>query len=258
MLILKNYLIRAYRDKTTWIMMLIFPCVLIAIMTFVANTNAEGDFHIINGYNLFATETLVINVLLFQFLSGLYLTDFMYADFRSDMRWRLLAAPASLGKYVFNACIVNIIVAVVNSSVVLAFGYFVLNAHLGNLLMVAAALFTVALFITFLGMLLFMLIPKKSTTTALFFVIAFGQMLPLQFGIITLERGVLNIGNFIPLVAAFNAINYSSEMVVTFMGGVITPLDTDMTAALIHLGILAGYALIAALAVIIVGRKKPI
>ncbi|MCL1787432.1 MAG: ABC transporter permease [Defluviitaleaceae bacterium] len=258
MLILKNYLLRAYRDKTTIIMMLIFPCVLIAIMTFVANSNAEGTYHIIEGYNRFATSNLLMNVLLFQFLSGLYLTDFMYADFRSDMRWRLLAAPASLGKYVFNACIANVIIALVNSAVILVFGYFVLDAHLSNFIMVAAPLFTFALFLTLLGMLLFMLIPKKSTTTALFFALAFGQILPFQFGLLTITGGTLGFGNFLPIVAALNAIEYASNIRFGFADGSFYTASADMRGALIHLGILAGYTLIAALAVIIVGRKKPI
>ena len=258
MLILKNYLLRAYRDKTTIIMMLIFPCVLIAIMTFVSNANAVGYDHIINGYNVFATFNMVMNALLFQFLSGTYLTDFMYEDFRSDRRWRLLAAPVSLGKYVFIACIANVIIALANSAVILTFGYFVLDAHLSNLIMVVASLFTFSLFLTLLGMLLFMLIPKKSTTTALFFALAFGQILPFQFGIISTTRGVLGVGNFLPIIAASNAIEYASQMRFGFADGAYYLLDADMGGALVHLAILAGYAVITGLAVMIIGRKRPI
>jgi len=246
------------KDPMNLLMLILFPIGMVAIMTLVANNNVEGYDHIVNGFNRFATGNLTFNAVFFQFFCGLLVTDILYLEFRTDMRWRLMAAPKPFSRFVISAIIASIFVSIVNGIVVLAFGRFVFDAHLHNLLITSATLLTMGTFVTLVGVLCFMIFPKKGTTTAVMMAFAFAQMLPLQFGMISMERGTIGISNFIPVMTGVNAMQYSGQLLFDFVDGMPVHLETDMRMALIHLGILAGYTLILGIAVAIIGRKRKI
>jgi len=258
-MILKTYIIRTLKDPINLVMLILFPIVLISVMTFTANANVEGYNHIINGFNRFATSNVTFNAIFFQFFCGMIVTDTLYLEFRSDMRWRLMAVPKPFSRFIMSAIASSIFVSILNGAAILIFGRFVLNAHLHNLVITSVTLITAAVFLTLLGVLLFMIIPKKGTTTAIMFAFAFGQMLPLQFGMFNFEADAIGVGSFLPVMAGVRAMEHSGVMMAGFAdGNFVGMIDTDMRMALIHLGILAGYMIVTGIAVIIVGRRRPI
>jgi len=258
-MILKTYIIRTLKDPLNLIMLILFPIAMISVMTFAANANVEGYDHITNGFNRFATGNLTFNVVFFQFFCGMIVTDYLYLDFRSDMRWRLMATPKPFNRFLFSAIASSTFVSILNGAIILAFGRFALSAHLHNLLITGATLIILAVFLTMLGVLCFMFFPKKGTTTAVIMAFAFAQMLPIQFGMLRIEPDVIGAASFMPVVAGVRAMQHSGVMMAEFSDGeFIGMLDADMQMALIHLGILAGFMVVTAIVVAIMGRRRPI
>jgi len=244
------------KDPMNYIMLIIFPVILISVTTL--SVNVEGTDFLRYGFDPFATGQTSFNALFFQFFCGMIVADILYLEFRSDMRWRLMATPKPFSSFVRAGIAASIIVSIINGVVVFSFGRFVLNAHLHNLFISSVTLLTLAMFVTFIGVLCFMLIPKKSITTALIMVFAFAQLLPVQFNMINIDIGSIGLASFIPVVAANNAMMYSGIMMLEIIDGNIIWHDTDMRMSLIHLGILASYMLAAGIAIVILGRKRPI
>jgi len=257
-MILKTYIIRTLKDPINLVMLILFPIAMVSVMTFAANASVEGYHHIFNGFNLFATGNTSFNAVFFQFFCGLIVTDTLYLEFRSDMRWRLMATPNHFSKFIISAIISSILVSILNGAVILGFGRFVLNAHLHNIFITSATLIIMSIFVTLIGVLCFMIFPKKATTTAIMFVFAFAQMLPLQFGMLSIESGTVTPVSFLPVIAANNALVHSGQALSTFVEGNRVMLDTDIRTSLIHLAILLGYTLITGIAVAFVGRRRPI
>ena len=260
-MILAHYVLRSIKDRLNFIMCIAFPSVMITIMTMAANANA-GGLNIIDGINSSATSNTTFNAIFFMFFSAMIVTDYLYAEFRSDLRWRLMAAPVHFRKFIFSAIGASMIVTAINTTVVMLFGRFALGAYLHNIFVTSATLILLAVFVTFIGVLCFMLIPKKSTSNAILMAFAFAQLLPIQFGMLNIERGVIGVGSFLPVGAAVQAVTYAGTMMLDFLGagfadGVVR-LEADMRMALIHLGIVAGYAALAGIAVAIVGRTRKI
>ena len=260
-MILAHYVLRSVKDRLNFLMCIAFPSVMITIMTMAGNANADG-LNIIDGYNLSATNNATFNAIFFMFFSAMIVTDYLYTEFRSDLRWRLMAAPVRFRKFIISAIGASMIVTAINTTIVMLFGRFALNAYLHNIFVTSATLVLLAVFVTFIGVLCFMLVPKKSTSNAILMAFAFAQMLPLQFGMLSIERGVIGVASFIPVMAAVQAVTYAGTMMLDFLGtgfadGVVR-VDADMTMALTHLGIVAGYAALAAIAVAIAGRTRKI
>jgi len=231
---------------------------MITIFT-VAGNNATDGGRIINGFNVGATDNATFNAIFFMFFSGMIVTDYLYSEFRTDLRWRLMATPIRFSKFVTSAIVASMIVTIINTIIVLVFSRFVLDAYLHNIFITSAVLLTMGIFVTLFGVLCFMLIPNKGTTTAIIMAFAFLQLLPLQFNMIDPTRGVIGVANFLPVYAAGGAMMYSGGMWAQFVdGNFVGVFDADMTRALIHLGILVGYTVIVAIAVAIVGRTRKI
>jgi len=257
-MIFTHYLKRIYRDKLTTIMLILFPIAISAVMTIASNANVGENFiHIVDGYNIFATNNFFFQVIFFQFFGAQLLTDYLYLDFRSDMRWRLKSTPKSLNSYIMGAIVASFFVNMLNSAIILGVGYFVFDAHVGNLLITAGTLALLAIFLTFVGILLFMLVPKKSTTTAIIMAFAFAQFIIVQFtGVFNnIDISQLGAWSFIPIGTGVAAISYLTPVI--WVEEAMTNAES-MRMALTHMGILAGYAAVAGIAALIIGRKRPI
>jgi len=190
-------------------------------------------------------------------------SDYLYRDFRSDMRWRLMASPQPFSRFVISAIVSSIFVSMINGTLVLTAARFIFDAYF-NIPMMIAVLLGMSVFVTLFGVLLFMICQKKGTSTAVIMVFAFAQMLMINFGMITFPPpGEIGIANFLPIVAGTRALEYASGMRVelhpelSWLGG-FTELGTDMPMAFANLGILAALVALALVAVIIVGRKRKI
>ena len=261
-MILKHYLLRTLKEPVNFIMLILFPSVMIAITTFAFTGNMDSAFYMFDGYNRSATTNLTFNGVFFMFFSGMIVTDYLYLEFRSDMRWRLMATPVRFGKFVSAAIVASMIVAVLNTVIVFAFGIFVLNAHWHNPVITIAVLLLTGVFVTMLGVLLFLLIPKKSTTTAIIMAFAFAQIIILNFNMLPIAADSVGVASFLPVVAGVRAMEHSGIMMIELVGETLADgfvrLDSDMRMSLIHLGILAGFAVVTTVAVAIVGRKRKI
>jgi len=251
---------RTLKDPLNFIMLIAFPLAMVSIMVAAFNAELPASVeYLLGGFNPSATGNLTFNAIFFLFFSGMIVTDYLYAEFRSDMRWRLMATPKRFSSFVSAAIIASMIVTLINAVIVLTFGRFVLNAHLHNIFITGATVFVMAIFVTLFGVLIFLLVPKKSTCTAVMMAFAFIQMLPIQFGILDIERGVIGIANFVPVVAAVQALQYSGTKVLNFEDGAVVGLfEPDMNRALIHLGIVVGYTVVLGIAVAVLGKVRKI
>jgi len=263
-MILKHYLLRTAKDPLNFVMLILFPFVMLAIFITTSVQGVPFELRDVNGFCLQASGMLAFNVLFFQYFGGMLVTDFLYAEFRTDMRWRLMATPKSINTFILSAIGASMIIGAINGAIVLIAARFIFNAYF-NIPFTIIALAGMSIFVTLFGVLCFMFFPKKGTTTAVIMVFAFAQMLALNFNLIPMAPfGEIGAASFLPLIAASNAINYTSGMWAQsidpdlgFAGG-FTLLGTDMNMALIHLGILGGLIVVALVAVLVVGRVRKI
>ena len=263
-MILKNYLIRTAKDPLNFLMLILFPFVMYAIFVATARGTVPFELRSLDGFCLQATGMLAFNVLFFQYFGGMLVTDFLYSDFRTDMRWRFMATPRPLSSFILSAVGASIIIGAINGAIVLTVARFVFDAYF-NIPVAILSLLGMSIFVTLFGILCFQIFPKKSTTTAVIMVFAFAQMLAINFGMIQFpELGEIGIANFLPLAAASLAMDYASGFIATFNNpelgfeGGVTMWGVDMNMAFTNLGILAGIIVVALIAVILVGRKRKI
>jgi len=262
-MILKHYLLRTIKDPMNLVMLILFPIAMISIFTVTSTTIIPAELRTLNGFDIVGTNNLLFNALFFQFFCGMIVTDFLYYEFRTDMRWRLMATPKPLSRFIISAIVASIIISIINGVVVLSFGRFVFNAYF-NIPMMMIVLLTTAIFVTLVGVLCFLVFPKKGTTTAVIMVVAFAQMLVLNFNMLTVASDRFAIGNFLPVIAGVLALDFSGGMMIQFIDpaiaweGGFTELGRDMSRAFAHLAILAGWAVVTGIAVAILGRKRKI
>ena len=263
-MILKHYLLRTVKDPLNLGMLILFPLAMIFVFTFTATSQIDEVFRTINGYCVIATGNLMFNVFFFQYFSGMIVTDFLYNEFRTDMRWRLMATPKSFNSFIFAAIGASIIVSFFNGAVVFVFARFVLNAYF-DIVMTSLALIVLATFVTLFGVMCFLIFPKKGTTTAVIMVFAFAQMLMLNFNMIPFpEFGEIGPASFLPVVAAARVAEYAGDMSVRLINPEIgweagfDMLGYDMRASFTSLGILVGLTVIVGIVVLVLGRKRKI
>jgi len=267
-MIFRNYFMRVVKDPLNFGMLIAFPLVMITVFITATTTGDNGVPFYLRAFNetycLVATGNLLFNAMFFQYFAGMIVTDFLYLDFRSDMRWRLMASPKKFTSFIFSAIMASIAVAALNGVVVVAFTRLVFNAYF-PILMTIVAISGMAIFVTLFGVLCFLLIPNKGTTTATIMVFAFAQMLAFNFNLLPFpEINSIGVASFLPIVAAVRSIDHFGNMMFEFnnpdigwVGG-ITMLESYNSTAFIHLGILGGLVAVTLIAVLIVGRKRKI
>jgi len=265
-MILKHYLMRTIKDPINLLMLILFPVAMITIFTATGRTDIDEAFRLTDqGFCIIATGNTFFNMMFFQYFGGMIVTDYLYNEFKTDMRWRLMATPKPFSKFVISAIMASLIISAVNGAIVLAYARFVLNAQLYNLPMIIGTLALMATFVTLFGVLCFLVIPKKGTTTAVIMSFAFAQMLILNFGLLP-NPGIdaVGISSFFPVVAAVRAIDHVNYTIAEFTNpdlgfiGGWTVADNNMTMALTHLGILAGLTIVTGIAVLILGKVRKI
>ncbi|MCL1878317.1 MAG: hypothetical protein FWF80_05630, partial [Defluviitaleaceae bacterium] len=80
-----------------------------------------------------ATNVVMSIMLMFQVMAGSYICEYVCHDLRSETRWRLLAAPVSLNKYLFSAMAASLLFSLITGALVLVLGYFVYDIYMGNI-----------------------------------------------------------------------------------------------------------------------------
>ena len=289
-MILKHYLFRAAKDPLNFIMLILFPLVMVAVFITTSTHGVPFDLREYNGFCLQASGMLAFNVLFFQYFCGMIVTDYLYSEFRTDMRWRIMATPKPFSHFILSAVGASIIISAINGAVVLTAARFLFNAYF-NIPVTIISLIGLSIFVTLFGVLCFLLFPKKSTTTAVIMVFAFSQMVALNFSLISMAPfGELGIDSLLPIGAASNAINYASGTLFSlntpeiyienaiaqygpaYADSIIARVEaidsiwelgynmfgSDMRLAFVNLGILAGLIATVLIAVIVVGKVRKI
>jgi len=251
-MVFKHYLIRICKEPIGLVCLILLPVAIASLFSFINNANIEDYRHIVNGHNMSATLQTMMNMVMFQFFCAGVVVDFMYTDLRSDMRWRLLASPQPLRKFIFANIYASIIFSIISGLIILAVGMIVFNVYLGTIWVTLTTLVVLAVSLTLFGTLLFLLIPNKRTAEAITFALAFGQTLPLNF--ISFDNTALRFifERSTPYAFAFNAIIYSGTAREWF----INPVYMDMGRAMMNLGLLVAFGVIVGIAVLIVSRKR--
>lgn len=227
---------------------LLLPAIIIAINVSIG-TNAIGILpEAWEGVNLNTATIVVWIMVMFQFFSTSLAYDLSFDDFRTDRRWRLLAAPIALRKYMVANVASALIISIISGLVLLAVGRFVFDAYLFNIGITLGVLVISAIMAMAVGCIFFLVCSKKGTAEGLAHAVVWPQTLPLQFlGALVNDGGPIEFlfTRATPYAVAINAINYSSPLA-----------GDDMNMAFLNLGVLAAMAAVLWVVVFIISRKK--
>ena len=269
-MIVRHYLKRALRDWKEIALLLAIPIGLVVINSVLVG-DFEGETGItLGGHNIIASFLAPAFLLSFQFFNSFFMFGFLYSDFRSGMRWRLLAAPCSVRTFVLPAFIANWILSIALGVVMIVVTAVFMNVYWGNLFVLAAVLVLISLMATFVSVLIFQFTNRLAKANAVGYIVSFGlmiisgNMVPLQmFGDNVVTRFLLNYGT--PLSLGQSAILSSGSLDTIFAGtdifiglpGFGTGAERGIGQALINIGILAAITLVLGLITMIsAGRRK--
>ena len=264
-MIIKHYLRRLLTEPIGLAINVAFPVVIVVLNT-VINVDildAADQSLIVNGYSVMATVLATIIMVMFQFMYGTHIVDLLFRDFRSATRWRLLAAPKSINKYIFSAMLACVFFSILAGVLIMAVAAIFLDAHLHNPFILIGVITITSIFSQIFGMLVFLLVRKKGTAEAICVLFSFAMVVPAGHFLITFNMGrVVDFifGYLTPYALAMRAILSSGIMGNTvnenFTGNFA--YGRDMSTALLNMGALA--ATTAALAIItaIVARRRSV
>jgi len=195
----------------------------------------------------------VIFMVMFQFMGGNVLLDYIHPDFRGDRRWRMFSMPVRTNDFVFGVLSACFLYCVLQGAVVIGISAIFLDAYWGNPWVLIATLFACAGLSQLIWMLLFLMFPKKGTVEVIGQCIIWGMML---------------LSGYIGIVSGGNAPQINNP-VSDFLSSYGTPVSlarraitnsgfigNDINDALLSLGILYALLIVFAVIVIIVGKKK--
>jgi len=252
-LMVRHYFKRITRDHVGTACLFLLPVALVALFTVISNTNFEGTDNIVDGFNVFATGNTMMQLVMFQFFNSMIITDFMYADLRTDMRWRLLASPQSFSKFIFSGAFVGVVYSIISGLFILGFGVFVFNANWGTLWVTLSTLLVLAILNTLFGLFLFLSIGNKNTTNAIAFGVAFGQTIPMNFMNLNNDAVRFFFERVTPFGIGSRVIVYGSTIGENDFGDFIYK---NMAHSMLNLGILVGLCAILAIAIIVISRRR--
>ena len=264
-LILTHYLKRSFADAKELVLILAIPLGLIIFMILIGG-EVQGIY--LNGYHVLGSHAAPAMLLSFQFFNSAFMFLYLYADFRSDRRWRLLASPCPVRTFVFPAFIANWILSVGIGIAIIIIAALFMNIYWSNIFVLLTVLALVSLIATFTAVLIFLFTKRITQANAVGYIIAFGLMIlsgfmvPLGlFGDNIIVRFLTNYGT--PLSLGTAAVISSGSLYgifpedinIVFAG---VGIGGGMQRALINIGILAAMALILGLFTAIVARRRKI
>ena len=258
MKIFTHYLYRTIKHPVNLAVYLLLPAVIIALNVMIFDGQMEGTDHIVNGFNLAATAPVIQIMVMFQLFGTSLVYDHLYADFRSDRRWRLLAAPKSLGSYLRANLCAAVIVSMVSGTVLMLAGRFIFNAYLFNVPVLFATMFALTALAMGVGLIIFLVTEKKSAAEGLAHAFVWPQFIPIMMGLAAEGPMHFIFQRATPAALGMNAIAFSSGFDVDLAGtGVGTAItDYDMTRSLTYLGILFAIAAVVWVVAMVMGKHK--
>ena len=243
--VFKHYLKRACVEPMGILLYVLLPVGLVVLNNLVYLTSAAEYDYVV--YSTATTNQTVFIAMLFQLIGGTYIVDYIFLDFKSERRWRLLATPVSLNTHFFAAIAASIVFLMVSNLLILGIGHFFFYVYLGNFAMIFAALFFMALFAQLLGVLLSLTLEKKATASIAVEVIAF----VMSFGFFVFAQSLPVVGGFLSTYGT----PFSAGMLAINRSGFYNP---DMGGAFLGLGILIAFTAVMACVVAIIGRRRPL
>ena len=258
-MILMHYFKRMLREPLAILIYVFLPMVLV-ILNVVLNVGIfeNPDDQMLNGYSMMATGIMTIIMVMFQFMGGALIIDYYYRDFRDAKRWRLLASPAPLGKFIFAGMLACVVFSVVSGALIIGVSVIFLDAYMYNPVFLVAVLILMAVFSQLLGLLLSLFGLKKATAETIATVFPFAMVVPAGHMFVNLRLGgALDFffERVTPYAQALNALLYSSSLGGDLFGnqGFV---GADMGMALLNLGTLAATTLAMGIAVAVVARRR--
>jgi len=245
---------------------ILLPTGLLALNMIVNNANVEGTEHIYNGFDMIASVVVMNLLVMFQIFSSSTIIDYLHSDINGERRWRLLAAPATLGSYIFAATVAAILFSMISGAILLLVGYFVFNAYMFNLLIVIGIMFILSLMAQIFGMFLFMFFKKKSTTEAIILVSGFAMTIAAGGFLGEINFGVQVVTTFFqeytPFALGFRAILHTGNFPVSenFFSGFYNfgMSQNNLTYALRNLCILTAITAVMGVIVAVIARRRPL
>jgi len=186
-------------------------------------------------------------MIMFAFFGLSLIYDLMYDDFKSARRWRLFAAPQSLSKFIYSNALASTVVSLISSALIFLANVLIYDAYIPNIGALIAIVFVFTIFVQILGMLLFLLIPKKGNAEAATHAIVWSTTILSgnMFGMINLGT----VGNFIFQRATPNALAINALINII--------IENNISQAMKYVGFIGLYAIAAAIIVAIIARRRP-
>jgi len=259
-MIIRHYFKRILTEPIGLLIYIGLPMLLV-VLNAVLNIGIMDtpDDQLLNGYSMIATGIMTIIMVMFQFMGGALVVDYYYRDFKSDQRWRLLASPAPLGRFIFASTLACVTFSVISGGLIIAVSALFLDAYLHNPFILFATLVLMAIFAQLLGILVSLIGFKKGTSEAITTLFSFAMVIPAGH-MFMINFGLGRVGEFIfsratPYALAINAILYSGSLGGDLFGneGFI---GADIGMALLNLGLLAATTLVLGIIVAIVARRR--
>ncbi|MCL2357870.1 MAG: ABC transporter permease [Defluviitaleaceae bacterium] len=253
MLIFLHYLRRTSLDPIGLLIFILMPVVLVFLNVEINVANIDFGGHVI------ATVVVLQIMMMFQLMAGSYICEYVCLDLQGETRWRLLAAPVALNKYLFGALAASLLFTLVSGGIILLIGAVVYDIYVGNIGFVVAAMVLTALFGQFLGVILSVLIKKSGTAVAAHIGISWAIfILSGFFGRVRLPViGDLLSTHGMPYSAALRAVLQSGVGQFVFDDyGMLLSATADTTSALTGLAALAGFAAVTGIVAWLLGRRR--
>jgi len=262
-MIIKHYFKRLLTEPIGLAINVFFPVVLVVInITVNINAMENGDV-LIDGYSLTATSIATLIMVMFQFMYGTHMVDLIFNDFKNSRRWRLLAAPVSLSKYIFSIMVAAATFSVLTGLLIMGVAAIFLNAHLHNVVVLVAVIIIMAIFAQVFGMLMALLVPKKGVAEAICVMFSFFMIIPSGNFLIGFRFAGGFLANFFnymtPYAQAMRGIMASGIMgnsVDENFALAVGEFGRDMGTALLNMGTLAATTVVLAIIVVIVSRRR--
>lgn len=146
------------------------------------------------------TQVVPGYTVMFVFYIMITMVNNFLKDRHSGMLARLRTTPMKPLTYLFGMWIPNILLVLIQCAILLSFGYFVYDLHLGNLYSIIAIVLALALCVTGIGLALSLFVKSENQGVALVQIIALGGAVlgGLWFPIEMMPEFIQKIAQFLP------------------------------------------------------------
>ncbi|MDR2833138.1 MAG: ABC transporter permease [Streptococcaceae bacterium] len=163
-LILQTTLKRLFRDKISYLSMLLLPMAIIIVnIMMVENSQAAQQ---LGGVAAFAPVIAILIIVMFQYFGGEYMAIFLEQDFSQARKWRLASLPVSKNNFIFSSIIASVIFSLIQSLLMMIVATFVYDITWGNVFVQFGIMIITSILAQFIWMTIYLItLDKKKTST---------------------------------------------------------------------------------------------